>query len=152
MFNSIRGRIIVILAMVLVSIFYLATNGIKLGLDLQGGMHLVLEVDDPEGLMTLEARTDVIARSERIMRNRIDEFGVEEPVIQKVGCCRLIVELPGIGPGEESRAKNLVQQSAFLEFKKVLPVAELGSRLAQIDRQIVAVLGVDSIRALGADM
>ena len=152
MFNSIRGRIIVILAMVLVSIFYLATNGIKLGLDLQGGMHLVLEVDDPEGLMTLEARTDVIARSERIMRNRIDEFGVEEPVIQKVGCCRLIVELPGIGPGEESRAKNLVQQSAFLEFKKVLPVAELESRLAQIDRQIVAVLGVDSIRALGADM
>ncbi len=152
MFNSIRGRIIVILAMVLVSIFYLVTNGIKLGLDLQGGMHLVLEVDDPDGLMTLEARTDVIARSERIMRNRIDEFGVEEPVIQKVGCCRLIVELPGIGPGEESRAKNLVQQSAFLEFKKVLPVAELESRLAQIDRQIVAVLGVDSIRALGADM
>ena len=152
MFNSIRGRIIVIIAMLLVSAYYLATNGIKLGLDLQGGMHLVLEVDDPEGLMTLEARTDVIARSERIMRNRIDEFGVEEPVIQKVGCCRLIVELPGIGPGEESRAKNLVQQSAFLEFKKVLPVAELGSRLAQIDRQIVAVLGVDSIRALGADM
>jgi len=152
MFNSIRGRIIVIIAMLLVSAYYLATNGIKLGLDLQGGMHLVLEVDDPDGLMTLEARTDVIARSERIMRNRIDEFGVEEPVIQKVGCCRLIVELPGIGPGEESRAKNLVQQSAFLEFKKVLPVAELESRLAQIDRQIVNVLGVDSIRALGADM
>ena len=47
MFNSIRGRIIIILVMVGVSIGYLYNNGIKLGLDLQGGMHLVLEVDDP---------------------------------------------------------------------------------------------------------
>jgi preprotein translocase subunit SecD len=149
MFNSIRGRIIVIIAMLLVSAYYLATNGIKLGLDLQGGMHLVLEVDDPEGTMTEDARADAIERSERIMRNRIDEFGVEEPIIQKVGCCRLIVELPGIGPDDESRAKNLIEQAAFLEFKLVLPVAEFESRLPQIDRQIVNVLGMDSLQALG---
>ena len=151
MFNSIRGRIIVILVMVGVSIGYLVRNGIKLGLDLQGGMHLVLEVDDPEGMMTPEARADAIDRAERILRTRIDEFGVEEPVVQKVGLYRLIVELPGIGLGEESRAKNLIQQSAFLEFKLVLPVQELESALARIDRQIVGVLGVDSIRALGRD-
>ena len=149
MFNSIRGRIIVIIAMLLVSAYYLATNGIKLGLDLQGGMHLVLEVDDPEGTMTEDARADAIERSERIMRNRIDEFGVEEPIIQKVGCCRLIVELPGIGPDDESRAKNLIEQAAFLEFKLVLPVAEFESRLPQIYRQIVNVLGMDSLQALG---
>ena len=89
MFNSIRSRIIVILLMVGVSIGYLVTKGIKLGLDLQGGMHLVLEVDDPEGTMTPEARADAIDRSERIMRNRIDEFGVEEPLIQKQGPERL---------------------------------------------------------------
>ena len=100
MFNSIRGRIIVILVMVGVSIGYLYNNGIKLGLDLQGGMHLVLEVDDPEGLMTSEARADAIDRAERILRTRIDEFGVEEPIVQKVGADRLIVELPGIGLGE----------------------------------------------------
>ena len=151
MFNSIRGRIIVILVMVGVSIGYLVRNGIKLGLDLQGGMHLVLEVDDPEGMMTPEARADAIDRAERILRTRIDEFGVEEPVVQKVGLYRLIVELPGIGLGEESRAKNLIQQSAFLKFKLVLPVTELQSALARIDRQIVGVLGVDSIRALGRD-
>ena len=151
MFNSIRGRIIVILVMVGVSIGYLYNNGIKLGLDLQGGMHLVLEVDDPEGMMTPEARADAIDRAERILRTRIDEFGVEEPIVQKVGADRLIVELPGIGLGEESRAKNLIQQSAFLEFKLVLPVQELESALARIDRQIVGVLGVDSIRALGRD-
>jgi preprotein translocase subunit SecD len=149
MFNSIRGRIIVILAMVLVSIGYLYRNGITLGLDLQGGMHLVLEVDDPEGTMAPEARADAIDRAERILRTRIDEFGVEEPNIQKAGADRLIVELPGIGPDDESRAKDIIQQSAFLEFKLVLPVTELESQLAQIDRQIVSVLGADSIRALG---
>tara|TARA_B100000809_G_scaffold246716_1_gene274971 strand:- start:918 stop:2555 length:1638 start_codon:yes stop_codon:yes gene_type:complete len=149
MFNSIRGRIIVILLMVLVSIGYLYRNGITLGLDLQGGMHLVLEVDDPEGTMAPEARADAIDRAERILRTRIDEFGVEEPNIQKAGADRLIVELPGIGPDDESRAKDIIQQSAFLEFKLVLPVTELESQLAQIDRQIVSVLGADSIRALG---
>ena len=149
MFNSIRGRIIVILAMVVVGMIYLYRNGITLGLDLQGGMHLVLEVDDPEGTMAPEARADAIDRAERILRTRIDEFGVEEPNIQKAGADRLIVELPGIGPDDESRAKDIIQQSAFLEFKLVLPVMELESQLARIDRQIVSVLGADSIRALG---
>ena len=151
MFNSIRGRIIVILVLVGVSIGYLWNSGIKLGLDLQGGMHLALEVDDPESLMTPEATADAIDRIERILRTRIDAFGVEEPLVQKAGLYRLIVELPGIGLGDESRAKNLIQQAAFLEFKLVLSVTEFEPALARIDRQIVGVLGVDSIRALGRD-
>jgi preprotein translocase subunit SecD len=151
MFTSLRGRIIVILAMVGVSIGYLVTNGIKLGLDLQGGMHLALEVDDPEGTMTGEAIADAIDRAERILRTRIDEFGVEEPLVQSVGSDRIIVELPGIGLDDESRAKDLIQQSAFLEFKLVLPVTELQSALPRIDRQIVGALGIDSLRALGRD-
>ncbi len=151
MFNSIRARIIIILLMVGVSIGYVYANGITLGLDLQGGMHLVLEVDDPDGTMTPDARADAIDRAERILRTRIDEFGVEEPLVQKAGTERLIVELPGIGPDDESRAKDIIQQSAFLEFKLVLPVTELEPALARIDRQIVAALGPDSIRALGRD-
>ena len=151
MFTSLRGRIIVILTMVGVSIGYLVNNGIKLGLDLQGGMHLALEVDDPEGTMTREAIIDAIDRAERILRTRIDEFGVEEPLVQKVGSDRIIVELPGIGIDDESRAKDLIQQSAFLEFKLVLPVTELQSALSRIDRQIVAALGVEELRLLGRD-
>ena len=151
MFTSLRARIIVILLLVGVSIGYLVTREIKLGLDLQGGMHLVLEVDDPEGTMPSEAKADAIDRAERILRSRIDEFGVEEPLVQKVGSDRIIVELPGIGLNDESRAKDLIQQSAFLEFKLVLSVTELESALARIDRQIVGALGVDSIRALGRD-
>ena len=151
MFTSLRARIIVILLLVGVSLGYLVTNRIKLGLDLQGGMHLVLEVFDPDGTMTSDAKADAIDRAERILRTRIDEFGVEEPLVQQVGSERIIVELPGIGPDDESRAKDLIQQSAFLEFKLVLPVTELASELARIDRQIVGALGVDSIRALGRD-
>ena len=151
MFTSLRGRIIVILAMIAVSIGYLVSNGITLGLDLQGGMHLVLEVYDPDGTMTADARADAIDRSERILRTRIDQFGVEEPSVQKVGGDRIIVELPGIGPDDESRAKDLIQQSAFLEFKLVLPVTELQSALGRIDRQIVAALGVEELRLLGRD-
>ncbi len=149
MFKSVRGRLIVVLALVGLSVYYLVTDKIKLGLDLQGGMHLVLEVDDPEGTMTADARSDAIDRAERILRTRIDEFGVEEPLIQKVGFERIIVELPGIA--DENRAKNLIQQSAFLEFKLVLPVTELEPALSRIDRQIVAALGVDALREMGRD-
>ena len=149
MFKSVRGRLIVILALVAMSIGYLITNKIKLGLDLQGGMHLVLEVDDPEGTMTADARSDAIDRAERILRTRIDEFGVAEPLIQKIGSERIVVELPG--NEDEDRAKNVIQQSAFLEFKLVVPVTELEPALARIDRQIVAALGVDALREMGRD-
>jgi preprotein translocase subunit SecD len=152
MFNSIRSRILVILAVIGISLGYFFANQIKLGLDLQGGMHLVLEVEDPEGTMTSEARADAIDRAERILRTRIDEFGVAEPSIQKGGTDRLIIELPGIGLDEENRARTVIQQSAFLEFKLVLPVTEFEPSLARIDRQIVAALGVDSLRVLGRDV
>ncbi len=113
-------------------------------------MHLVLEVDDPDSTMTAEARSDMIDRVDRIIRTRIDQFGVEEPLIQKVGGDRLIVELAGID--DEDRAKGIIQESAFLEFNKVLPTAEFDQALSRIDRSIVATLGVDSRPALGRDV
>jgi preprotein translocase subunit SecD len=153
MFSSIRMRILVILVAVGVCGWYLYSNYqqsgsiVKLGLDLQGGMHLVLEVDDPEGTMSMEARSDAIDRSERIIRNRIDELGVEEPIVQKVGQDRLIVELAGID--DEARARELVGQTAMLEWKLVRPISAVEGALGRIDRAIVAALGADSLRALG---
>ncbi len=148
MFKSLRGRLVTIAIMVAISIGYLVNNSIKLGLDLQGGMHLVLEVDDPQGQMSTEERSDAIDRAERILRTRIDEFGVEEPLIQKIGSERIIVELPGID--DQDRAKGLIQQSAFLEFKLVVPANGLESALSRIDRQIVLALGVDSLSRMGS--
>ncbi|HIB09089.1 MAG TPA: protein translocase subunit SecD, partial [Gemmatimonadetes bacterium] len=80
MFKTLRGRIITILFLTVVAGWQLYSKGIKLGLDLRGGMHLVLEIDDPEGTMTAEAKADMIDRVDRIIRTRIDEFGVEEPL------------------------------------------------------------------------
>jgi len=147
MFKSIRGRLITIVIILTAALGYLFTNGIKYGLDLQGGMHLALEVDDPDGTYTEEAKADHIDRAERILRTRIDEFGVEEPLIQKVGSDRLIVELPGIR--DEERAKNLIQRNAYLEFRLVLPTSAVEAALPRMDRAIVADLGADSVRAMG---
>ena len=150
MFKTSRSRLITIGLITALFGYLLYSNGLKLGLDLQGGMHLVLEVDDPEGTMTVEAKADMIDRVDRIIRTRIDEFGVEEPLIQKVGGERLIVELAGIS--DEDRAKEIVQRNAFLEFKLVLPTTDMTAALGRIDRSVVAALGVDSIRALGRDV
>ena len=60
-----------------------AGNALKLGLDLQGGMHLVLELDR-SALRDAEV-ADAMDRAIEIMRNRIDRFGVAEPTIQRQG-------------------------------------------------------------------
>ena len=86
---------------------------INLGLDLQGGIHLALEVDQSRGPVPDPA--EAIRRAERVVRTRIDQFGTTEPVVQVVGGNRLIVELPG--EKDPERAKHVIQQTAFLEFR-----------------------------------
>ena len=147
MLKSFRGRVIVILAALGVAGYSLWQRGLKQGLDLQGGMHLVLEVDDPDGAMTAERREDAIDRAERILRTRIDQFGVEEPLIQKVGSDRLIVELAGID--DESRAKEIINQQAFLEWKLVLPTTDVHDALERLDRAVVAAIGEEGLREMG---
>jgi len=86
---------------------------LKRGLDLQGGMHLTLEVD--ESKQAVANKSEALDRALKVVRQRIDEFGVAEPVVQKAGEERLIVELPGID--DAARAQDVVQKSAFLEFQ-----------------------------------
>jgi protein-export membrane protein SecD len=86
---------------------------LKRGLDLQGGMHLTLEVD--ESKQAVANKSEALDRALKVVRQRIDEFGVSEPVVQKAGNERIIVELPGIDDAE--RAQDVVQKSAFLEFQ-----------------------------------
>jgi len=150
---------------------------VKLGLDLQGGMYLVMEVNtakllerlatDPDqqfkdildatiedaktsdedvvSILTTklaesnirlsryfgsirqedsdiiddlkEQESDAVTRAIEIINNRINQYGVSEPSIQKQGARRIIVELPGVAKKEE--AKNLLQGRAMLEFKLV---------------------------------
>src|SRR3954468_5468973 len=86
---------------------------LKRGLDLQGGMHLALEIDESKG--TVPDRSEALDRAIKVVRTRIDEFGVAEPVVQKSGDSQIIVELPGID--DPQRAMAVVQKSAFLEFQ-----------------------------------
>jgi preprotein translocase subunit SecD len=86
---------------------------LKRGLDLQGGMHLALEIDESKG--TVPDRAEALDRAIKVVRTRIDEFGVSEPVVQKSGDAQIIVELPGID--DPQRAMAVVQKSAFLEFQ-----------------------------------
>ena len=72
----------------------LQKRSINLGLDLQGGIHLVMEVVT-EGLEPDQAR-DAVDRAQEVVRNRVDQFGVAEPTIQRQGENRIIVELPGL--------------------------------------------------------
>jgi preprotein translocase subunit SecD len=166
MFKTVRGRLATIVVILAIAGWQLYSHyrdscgegappscvkrPLKLGLDLQGGMHLVLEVDDPDGTMSSDAKADMIDRVDQIIRTRIDEFGVEEPLIQQVGGERLIVELAGIS--DEEQAKGIITRNAFLEFKLVVNNGEMDEALSRIDRRIVAALGVDSIRAMGRDV
>ncbi len=86
---------------------------LKLGLDLQGGMHLTLEVDESKG--QIADKSDAVDRALKVVRTRIDEFGVSEPIVQKSGADRITVELPGIN--DPQRAQNLLQKNAYLQFQ-----------------------------------
>jgi protein-export membrane protein SecD len=109
----------------------LTEDAIQLGLDLQGGMHLELELDDTESSFTGEEQRDATDRALEIIRNRVDQFGVAEPLIQKVGNDRIIVELPGIQ--DEERAKTLVQQAAYLEFQLVVDGQDAIDQIRAVD-------------------
>lgn len=169
-------------------------KSIGLGLDLQGGMHIVLEIEYQQMLKDManpkderlekllaeadkeangnkdvyfesvkkvfdknnlqlnnywgrrgQSQADVVAFFDSTakkgivvtlekLRNRIDKFGIAEPIIQKQGDHRIIVELPGVK--DEDRATSTIQQTAFLQFK-ILADAEAYSKvLESVDRAI----------------
>ncbi len=157
MFSTIRGRVIFIVVLVAISAFSLRPRtvtfrsgggdtavqdvettrwGLKMGLDLQGGMHLGLEIDQSQGAVA--DVEDAIDRAVTVIRSRVDEFGVGEPLIQKVGTERIVVELPGID--DPARARELVERSAFLEFRITDMQNEFLNVVPQID---------DALRRLG---
>src|SRR5688572_5479162 len=102
---------------------------LKKGLDLQGGMHLSLEIDESKGAVA--DKSEAIDRALKVVRTRIDEFGVAEPVVQKAGNDRIIVELPGID--DPRRAQDVVQKSAFLEFQITDETQALEKALPRLD-------------------
>jgi preprotein translocase subunit SecD len=163
---SIRNRLLVILGLIALSVFYLVPRNVtlrerdletgvmrdrtekrvplKLGLDLQGGMHLALELDQSKQVSADPTRDLDLALT--VLRKRIDEFGVSEPVIQKVGDERIVVELPGIE--DPARAKGIVQRSAFLEFRITDETNALEKTVPAMDR-VLRQMGIRGEKAAG---
>ena len=94
----------------------LGRRGIRLGLDLQGGIHIVYRADlssvDPGG--EGEAIEGVMAA----LSNRINPLGVTEPLIQKQGSDRVVVELPGLSISDKE--KERLSRVALLEFGELV--------------------------------
>ena len=119
------------------------SNSIKQGLDLQGGTHVVLQADDtPE----LKVDDDAVNRSVKIIERRVNELGLTEPVIQRQGKDRIIVELPGVK--DPDKAIAMLGRTALLEFKDVsgktvLTGKDLKDAKAQISQGNQSVVGLE---------
>lgn len=103
--------IVVIIGVFVVAIVPLATN-IKQGLDLQGGTHIVLEAEDSD---QGEVNDDSINRAIKILERRVNEMGLTEPIIQREGQRRIIIELPG--ENDPDAAIRTIGKTAVLQFK-----------------------------------
>ena len=87
------------------------------------------ENDDVEAYLRTEVE-EALVRAEEIIRQRIDRFGVTEPLIQRQGSSRIVVELPGVD--DETRVRDLLKGTAKLTFHLTPPTAEIQQAAAQI--------------------
>lgn len=113
--DKLRLLIVFIVVVGALCFAWLERDGLNLGLDLKGGAHIVLQAKDtPENPL----RDDSIDRLLAVLRNRIDQYGVAEPIIQKSGTDRIIVDLPGIQ--DPAAALELIGRTAQMDFREVL--------------------------------
>ncbi|MCL1941870.1 MAG: protein translocase subunit SecD, partial [Synergistaceae bacterium] len=117
--DSVRlWTVLIVVAAAIIGIWSIGGK-LNLGLDLKGGAHIVLQTVGTDDNPVTE---DSIDRLLAVIRNRIDQYGVAEPLIQKVGQDRVIVDLPGIQ--DPQAALDLIGRTANLEFRQVVDVSE----------------------------
>jgi SecD/SecF fusion protein len=106
----------------------IAAKALNLGLDLAGGTHIIVEIDRSK--LDESSGHDVLDRTLEIIRNRVDQYGLSEPVITKSGNNRIIADLAGMGAED---ARRLIGATALLEFKLVPEVQEFKPVLDRLD-------------------
>ncbi|MFQ5795791.1 MAG: protein translocase subunit SecD [Candidatus Bipolaricaulia bacterium] len=133
--NWIKLGIIVAVVVVALYFLYPIDESIRLGLDLQGGVRLLLEAQVVGA--NVDQRREILDRVVTILNNRVDQFGLTEPTITRAGTDRVLVELPGTENPEEAR--RLIGRTALLEFKRVVRVGGLGEELIpeQLGQQVL---------------
>jgi SecD/SecF fusion protein len=113
------------------------SRALHLGLDLQGGMHIVMEVDQSQ--LKEEELKGAVNRALEIIRNRVDQLGVTEPEILKQGEDRIMVQLPGVVDRE--RAREIIGKTALLEFKLVREPQEMQNILRRVNEKLKTIVG-----------
>lgn len=109
-----------------------AAKAVNFGLDLAGGTSITLQIDGT-GLKDEDIK-DIQQQSLEIVRNRVDQFGLSEPLISPSGKDRIIVELAGV---DDSTAKSLVGSTAKLEFKILAEQERFAQLVSAIDNYLV---------------
>ncbi len=114
---------IVVLVVVGISIFFIypVSKSIKLGLDLQGGVSVLLQA---KGTAKAPVTNQSMEQAEEIIRQRVDKIGVAEPGILRQGQDYILVQLPGVK--EQKKAIDIIGQTALLEFREVLDSEGIG--------------------------
>ncbi len=107
-----RIKLIIILAIIAFAAFLYLQHGINLGLDLQGGAHIVLQAQPTE---EREINDTVMTGIQSVIERRVNQLGLSEPLIQRQGSDRIIVELPAVDSPNE--AINTIGRTAMLTFK-----------------------------------
>lgn len=112
--NSLIKLAVCLVAIVAVFVIFIKplAESIRQGLDLQGGTHVVLQAEDTD---IAQVNEDAMQRVVSIMERRVNELGLTEPIIQREGERRVIIELPGIK--DPDKAIETIGKTAMLEFK-----------------------------------
>jgi len=113
MFTNNRPRLYILfflLIAVSAVVFWQAVRAVRLGLDLRGGVYVMLKAEDTAGA----GGGDALDRAITVIRNRIDALGLTEPVIQREGADRIRIELAGIV--DQQAAREVIGRTAMLTF------------------------------------
>ena len=108
-------KLVISIVVIIGAFFFLVqplASSIRQGLDLQGGTHVVLEAVDTE---QAQVNDDAMNRVIAIMEKRVNSLGLTEPIIQREGERRVIIELPGIK--DPDAAIRTIGKTAMLEFR-----------------------------------
>jgi preprotein translocase subunit SecD len=106
------------------------------GLDLKGGTYLALEINDSVQKIPADKKAEAIERALKVVRTRIEGFGVSEVAVQKQGADRIVVQIPGIQ--DQERARKLVEDQAFLTMNITDKTQALERALPKLDQVIKA--------------
>ncbi len=120
-----RSLLMLILVLAIAAVTVLVQDPIRLGLDLQGGAQLTIQLQPSEDIPEITARETEAVLS--VVRNRVDALGVSEPLVQTIGTDQILVQLPGVS--DPAQAERVLGGTAQLDFREEIRNPEVSAQL-----------------------